>query len=307
MGAACQVSARFFEPPAALRRYFTTFYLVECAIGEGRRMTDHLHPEWANLRLFSGDCPDAEGLGGDRLSGSAFCVTGPSSKAVRFTVGTTRMWGVGLLPLGWVRFVGAPASTLADAVVDGHAHPAFRAFVPLATSLFGPEPDPDGELERIAGHFLARLPDALPAADEARIVAIHASLVDPEVATVSDLVARAGTSQRTVERLCARAFGFSPKIMLRRQRFMRSLSHYLLDPSLKWIGALDGHYHDQAQFVRDFHAFMGMSPSAYAALDKPILSAVMQARACFAGRPVQALDSPDGGAARPVAPAGRSL
>nr|WP_246448700.1 helix-turn-helix domain-containing protein [Novosphingobium flavum] len=124
------------------------------------------------------------------------------------------------------------------------------------------------------------------------------ALVDPDVLTVSDLVARVGIGQRTIERICHRAFGFSPKVLLRRQRFMRSLAQYLLDPSLKWIGALDGHYHDQAQFVRDFHQFMGMSPSAYAALDKPILSAVIKARARFVGRPVQALDTPDGGAAR---------
>jgi hypothetical protein len=42
-----------------------------------------------------------------------------------------------------------------------------------------------------------------------------------------------------------------------------SLSQYMLAPSQKWIGALDGHYHDQAQFVREFRQFMGMTPSAY--------------------------------------------
>ncbi|MBC2667498.1 AraC family transcriptional regulator [Novosphingobium flavum] len=296
METGCEVSARFFAPPEALRRYFTTFYLIECTAPDGVRLTDHLHPEWANLRIFSGDCPDAEGLGGDRLSGSPFCATGPSSKAVRFTVGATRMWGIGLLPLGWMGYVGTAADELADAVVDGARHPAFSSFAALAGRLFGPEPDPDGELERIAGHFLARPVPPMP--DEDRIVAIHMALVDPDVLTVSDLVARVGIGQRTIERICHRAFGFSPKVLLRRQRFMRSLAQYLLDPSLKWIGALDGHYHDQAQFVRDFHQFMGMSPSAYAALDKPILSAVIKARARFVGRPVQALDTPDGGAAR---------
>ena len=102
---------------------------------------------------------------------------------------------------------------------------------------------------------------------------------------------------RTVERVCNRAFGFSPKLLLRRQRFLRSLADYVLDPSLKWIGAMDSQYHDQAQFVRDFKQFMGMSPRQYAALDKPILTAVMRERARFAGKAVQALDSPAGGKA----------
>ena len=81
--------------------------------------------------------------------------------------------------------------------------------------------------------------------------------------SVTQLVEQVGTSQRTVERLCHRHFGFSPKLLLRRQRLMRSLAQFMLDPSLKWIGAMDGQYHDQAQFVRDFKQFMGMSPRQY--------------------------------------------
>ena len=79
-------------------------------------------------------------------------------------------------------------------------------------------------------------------------------------------------------------------------RFMRSLAQYMLDPSLRWIGALDGHYHDQAQFVRDFRQFMGMTPREYALLDKPVLGAIMRERARIAGNAVQTLDGPDGGA-----------
>ena len=78
--------------------------------------------------------------------------------------------------------------------------------------------------------------------------------------TVAELVRRSGASQRTVERLCRRAFGFTPKLLLRRQRFMRSLADFVLDPTLKWIDAIDSQYHDQAQFVRDFRQFMGMTP-----------------------------------------------
>ena len=78
---------------------------------------------------------------------------------------------------------------------------------------------------------------------------------------------------------------------------MRSLAQYMLDPSLKWIGALDGHYHDQAQFVRDFRQFMGMTPREYAARPKPVIGAIMRERARIAGRAVQALDTPEGGVA----------
>lgn len=286
----CQVQVRFYLPPAELQAYFTTFYHVDIAVPEGGRVVDRLHPEWANLRFYAFGDPIADRPDGELLEGTSFPATGPSSKAVRFEVGAARMWGVGLLPLGWAKFVHAPAADLADAVADGHTHPAFACFAPLAATLFGPGRDEVGELARITAHFRGRLAEPVP--DEARITAIHMALLDPEVATVGQLVVRSGIGQRTVERICARAFGFSPKLLLRRQRFMRSLAQYLLDPSLKWIGAMDGHYHDQAQFVRDFRQFMGMTPREYGALDKPVLNAVLHERARIAGQAVQALHSP---------------
>ena len=66
----------------------------------------------------------------------------------------------------------------------------------------------------------------------------------------------------------------------------------MLDPSLKWLSTLDYQYHDQAHFVRDFRRFMGMSPSAYAKLDKPLLIAAARARMEIAGEAVQGLHEP---------------
>lgn len=288
----CTVNVRFFAPPPELRLYFTTFYLVEVIVPDGGRITDYLHPEWANLRFHTGDLPEADNGVGAAIFGTRFPATGPSSRAVRFSIGSTRMWGVGLLPLGWAKFVQEPAAHLANALVDGNSHPAFAGFTDLPGRIGAGAGDVDKELGAIARYFAERAGSPVP--DETRIIAIHAALVDPETATVADFVRKSGVSQRTLERCCHRAFGFAPKLLLRRQRFMRSLAHFMLDPSLKWVGAIDSHYHDQSQFVRDFRQFMGMTPRQYAALDKPILSAVVQARMQFAGSATQALDGPMG-------------
>ncbi len=295
------VSVRFCHPPPHLRRYFTTFYLVEIDSPDGQPIEDYLHPEWANLRFVSGDLPSAYGVNGQNVENVQVCVSGPSSHTVRFQAGPkSRTWGVGLLPLGWARYVAAPACEYADAILDGTTNPLFAPFAALGAELFGRRPNFPAELAWITTFFESLGEHALP--DEGRILAIHSALVDPDVHTVTDLVARAGLGQRTVERLCDRAFGFPPKRLLRRQRFLRSLAQYVLDPSLKWIGALDGHYHDQAQFVRDFKEFMGMSPRQYGALPKPILGGIMLERARFAGHAMQALDTPEGGAAFAVEP-----
>ncbi|MXO60324.1 helix-turn-helix domain-containing protein [Altererythrobacter salegens] len=281
---------RFYQPPPALRRFFTTFYYIDLVVAGGGLVQDYLHPEWANLRFHSGGLPTAKSLNGTSVSGSNFTASGPSAHAVHFRITSSRMWGIGLLPLGWAKYVGVPAHELANVVADGHEHPAFEPFASLAQTVFGPEPDEQGELERITQWFLDQPSDPVPGEDF--ILAIHKALIDPDIATVAALVESLDVGQRTLERMCLRVFGFAPKILLRRQRFMRSLSQYMLDPSLKWIGAMDSAYHDQAQFVREFNDFMGMGPGVYAAMEHPIISAIMRQRV-FLDRPAaQTLDPP---------------
>jgi AraC-like DNA-binding protein len=290
------IKVRFHAPPVELRRYFTTFYVTEIEVPSDETVHDILQPEWANLRFFSGGLPDSWIAGGEHLIGTDFTVTGPSSHGLNFRIGTTRLWGIGLLPLGWARFVGKPAGQHANLMGDGHLHPSFAAFAPLARDIFADRPDEAGELARIVAFFHGL--SAQPVPDERRIMAIHAALVDPQLVSVTELVEQIGASQRTVERLCRRHFGFSPKLLLRRQRFMRSLVQFMLDPSLKWVGAMDSSYHDQAQFVRDFHEFMGMTPREYAAMPHPILDKFMHERARIHGAAVQTLDRPDGTSAK---------
>ena len=273
-----------------MRPYFTTFYITEIDTGSDARVSDHLHPEWANLRIVSGVLPTSETRLASRVDNLAAIVTGPTSTTVRFTAGTSRIWGIGLLPLGWAKFVAAPAHAFADRLCDPAQEPAFAPLMPLIESLFGPAPDEMAELDRITRHFERLAARKVP--DEARIRAIHGALVDPEIASVAAMAERAGLPTHTLERVSRRHFGFPPSLLLRRQRFMRSLSQYMLDPSLTWIGAIDSHYHDQAQFVHEFHRFMGMSPSTYAAMPHPVLAGVMRARMAAAGAPVQALHVP---------------
>ncbi len=284
------VSARFYPPPDDLLGYFTSFYFTEIDPGEAGILQDSLHPEWGGLRFFSPCGAEAWTDAGLRVSGATFQASGPTSHPVHFALPKVRLWGIGLLPLGWARLVGQPASDLANVVCDGRINPAFTRFGPLADTIYANHADETVELSRIIAFF--RQLKAYPLANEKRLLAIHAALVDPEVVTVSDLVSRVAASQRTVERLCLRHFGFAPKLLLRRQRFMRSLAQFMLDPSLKWIGAMDSSYHDQAQFVRDFHEFMGLAPREYAQQPHPVLDRFLHERMKAHGAPVQTLDKP---------------
>lgn len=291
--AGSSVNLRFALPAEPLRPFVTTCYhtSIICSPREPW-LEDYLHPEWANLRFIgAGDTHSSIGPG-ELEPCPAFTVTGPTSVAARFRIRSGRNWGIGLLPLGWATLFAAKASDYTDRFVDGQADPTFAAFAPLAEALAASDGDFATELALIEAH-LAQVFAALGAGDPA-IAALNAALVDPDLIAVADLATRMDMNVRSVERLSKRAFGFPPKLLIRRQRFLRSLSRFMLDPTLKWLGALDCHYHDQSHFVRDFHRFMGMSPSAYAKLDKPLLAAAARARMAVAGQAVQGLHEPVG-------------
>lgn len=252
-------------------------------------MADFLHPEWGNLRFFLGGTPSSEVIGRETLEGTPFTATGPTSCPVSFRLPATRMWGVGLLPLGWAKFVGIPAYERANCLSDGLHDPGFAKFAPLYRALRDAPDDDQLQADILCDFFLAHNRQIR---DHAKITAVHEGLVDPEVHSTCDLAQRVGMSTRTLERLCARHFGFSPQILIRRQRMMRTLSAFMLAERKTWSQVIDLNYTDHAHFTHEFQAFMHMSPSEYAALEHPILSAFMVERARVLGSPVQTLDLP---------------
>ena len=286
-----RVSTRFFPVSEPLRPYCSIIYLTEIEAPPGERVVDYLHPEWANVRFIEGEPPLAA-IGGGAEEASAvpsIVVAGATSRASYFAAGTISVWGIGILPMGWVKFFQLPAADLADSFCDGAAHPAFGGFGPLAETLRR-----INDVEAAAAAIDAFFNDMLHGAprDDPAIFAAHHALVEDDPDTVADLARQLGMSERSIERLCHRAFGFPPKLLLRRQRFLRSLARFMLDPSMAWIDTLDHQYYDQAQFTRDFQRFMGMTPRTYAALPKPILGVAAFARAAAAGEAMLGLHKP---------------
>ena len=288
MDAACEITVRFHEPPADLASCFTTFYRADFDVAGGT-VSDALQPEWGGIRFFSGKNPRSS-IGDGPTHSSPMPAQGPTTQPIHFEVGTCSFWGIGFLPLGWATFMDAPAHEMANRTFDGRSEPAFARFVPLADRLTADPAKEKKEFESIVRFFREEIDRN--AADGDRILAIHETLLDPDVTDVASMAARTGLSQRTLERIARRAFGFPPKLLLRRQRFMRSLAQFMADPSKGWINAMDETYFDQSQFVRDCHAFLGMAPSEYAAQDHPVLSAFMRERQRAHGAAVQTLDKP---------------
>jgi AraC-like DNA-binding protein len=81
---------------------------------------------------------------------------------------------------------------------------------------------------------------------------------------VNDVVQQIGMSSRRFVELFRRQVGLSPKVFCRIRRFNHALRQIEQSPAVDWAEiALSCGYFDQAHFNHDFHAFSGVTPSAY--------------------------------------------
>jgi len=279
----------FVSPALSVQRYISSYYLFECETAEGQELEDLIHPEWPSARFtLSGT---SRGGIFDEVAGISPPVSlmGPTSKATRIYCGTTNMFGIGLLPLGWYRLTNAPADQFANKANDVQHYPAFGVFMRIWEKIR--ELHDAEEIALIVDDIILRTisgPDPL----EADIEAVHMAVTDADISSVAELSSATGISSQRLERLCRRVFGFPPKRLLRRQRFLRTLAKVLMEPELKWSSALDDRYFDHAHFSRDFQEFMGMGPSQYLAMPRPISKASAQARVQMLGDPLQGLQRP---------------
>lgn len=275
---------RFFALPDDLVHCFSTIYRVTVQPLPGQMVSDCLLPEWGNLRMVVKNPPTFTVSSGGEVT-SHFAATGPRSHPVNFEVGPCTLWGIGLLPVGWARYVQAQAKDCADRVFDGMKPSPFFGFAPLCEELCASKASEEEDFERIV-EFTRAL--ASPPRDEGRIMAIHSAMADPYLIEVPELADRVSMTVRTLERMCARYFGFPPRLMLRRQRLIRSLTAFLASGAQNWSKTMDAHYHDQAHFVREFRSFIGMNPTQYAEMDHPILDAFVAERKRIWGLPAPA-------------------
>ena len=270
------IDVRYYRLSEALQPYFTALYAFDFDGPPGEYIDDYLHPEWTAMRFVLGPVPRASVGPGDLLPQWPFVASGPTSKALHFSISVGRIWGLGLKPAGWAKFANGDARDLTDRTVDGSSHRALSLFRPIGEIVRSPAPDQDAIAERINAYLMQHV--GRPVRQEGTTFACQEALRDPDIANVAELGQRLGLNARALERLCSRHFGFPPKLLLRRQRFLRSLASFMLGGQRVWSSALDGQYCDQAQFVKDFRSFMGMTPSEYAAMAHPIIDRIMAQR-----------------------------
>ncbi len=249
------------QPATALQPYVTFYYFVTA---DGS-MTDFLYPEWGNVRfVLDGDWVAAVDGGTDTPARAR--LYGHTDGCGRVVASGGRVAGFGLTPLGWHRMFGTDASLLANrAVALGDAFGSATSALHAALTI----EDPAAAVAAADAVLLAHT-DGRPADDPLTVTVCRTLHDRPH--DVAGFAAVVGVSLRTLHRVCLRTFGFPPKRLLRRQRFLDTLGHVRTAVGDPLRDTLDPDYCDQAHFYRDFRDFMGMSPRAYFSASRSIMA-----------------------------------
>lgn len=278
-------SLRFQLPHPALRACVSSYYVLRTGDAP---VDDRLHPEWGNVRISlagTWTCSLDNAVGPEAAAPPA-SLFGPTGRSLRITgPAGGEILGVGLLPMGWAMLVRHPAHLFANRFVP--LSEVMGAHVPRLIAAFRNAPDDDARFARL-DRILLRLLAGAPVPDP-HIAPIHKALMSGEIETVAGFGEALGITERTLQRLTPRLFGFAPKPLLRRQRFLRTLDRVVHNPGRPLIALLDSGYADQPHFVREFRAFMGLSPRAYFTEPRVMMRLAAAERERVVGQSMQGL------------------
>ncbi len=256
-------SVRVYLPAEDLRGYVTFYYFVELSAP----LTDFLYPEWGNVRFAVSGEWRAEMAGVYPSARHVNCIFGPTDRCGKITASGGKVVGFGVTPLGWRRLIGGDANLMANRVRP-YSGELGESGDELGDAFATGEPDERGvaRLDQVLGE---RARDRPP---EPRLMMAADRVLRTRPSDVPAFAAAVGVSQRSLHRLCLRTFGFAPKRLLRRQRFLDTLARFRSAVGASLETSLDAEYTDQPHFYRDFRDFMGVSPQAYFIAERDLMA-----------------------------------
>ncbi len=268
-GGVIVIDMRFYMPAPDLRPLLSSYYVLDFDVAE---FTDIVQAEQANIRFsLGGDYIIHVGKPGTQAGeamGGALLFGHRSKPMTMQAFGPGKVFGVGVLPLGFRALFGMPADEIANRVVplaDVMGPAAWRAEDVMRAH------GNDAMLVETANALFRNMAfrDMSGAANFQGLVSDW--LTGSESPEVDDLVAACDVCARQVERLCHQYLGVPPKLLARKSRTLRAVSRLRLNPGMDWMDAAGPGFYDQSHFIREFRSFTGLTPSAFARLKTPMM------------------------------------
>lgn len=281
------MAIRYDQPSAALADYITGYHLYAAQGPAAMGQENWFLPGTANVRVVLDAGPIAVSIGQRRFDplpqASLF---GPTSHAIHSVTNGGIMIGFGISALGWSRFFPGPTASyrnrivpLGDAAGSGFADELLRVLAAV--------PDEHGVKSALDRFLTARI--GPPSPDEDLIRRMARLVTDDAPGGVAAASRAWGVSQETLRRLCNRHFGFLPKTLLIRSRFLRSLIPLIETRGEIDYSNIDPGYVSASHFLRDANAVLGTTPRRFLHAQTEFLVASLRARAAVLGSATQAL------------------
>jgi AraC-like DNA-binding protein len=245
--------AHWIPPSADVADVVDTYWHVSWALRDGERLDQRIIDlPSVTLSVEDGDVP------------APFVVTGVQAGAWRRTIrGRGRVFAIRLRPAGLAVLGDLVPAAVADATValDARGDPRLFALLRRVAA----RDDPVSRAREADDVIRARLAERPPASSGLLANAVLDELrARLRTRTGSDLAARFGVSDRTVQRALATTVGHGPKWVARRLRLQDVAQALATRPGLDLaVLATDLGYSDQSHLTADFRTVAGVTPDRY--------------------------------------------
>lgn len=266
------MALEYHMPRADLRDHVRAYYYFTAE----NRSVQPLCAEMGNIRVIlegggSLHTPD----GAVQRVTSAFLI-GPTMGAYCMEAEAgTRVFGIGIRPKGWIALCGMSAEEATDKVIDltSFAGGSARATVEEmrnADSLAAAAAAADRFFARMIANKAAPSGSAYPEA-------LGRWLLDPQDLGIDELVSMMDVSRRQTDRIAKLYFGASPKYLQRKYRALRAADRIRAGET-GWMAAAGGGYYDQSHFIKEFKAFVGVTPKQFIGNQAQLISEIQSQR-----------------------------
>lgn len=172
-----------------------------------------------------------------------------------------RVLGIKFRPGAFYPFVKIPVSRFTDRAVA--LQDIFgAASKTLETRIFS-EADEETMIGAVETFLRERLPERDETVEQINQV-VDCIRDDQTITKVDDVVEHLNLNKRTLQRLFNQYVGIGPKWVIKRYRLHEAAEQLAAGGVVDWTKlALNLGYYDQAHFIRDFKALVGVSPATY--------------------------------------------
>jgi AraC-like DNA-binding protein len=239
-----------------MKDFVSAFYLFESDEAE---LDELERADIGQLRFTFG------GTGKMHLSSGGICpiypisLFGPRMTSSRIiATGPVKVFGLGLLPSGWVNITQRDASEVTNRIEEGvsvlgtQLQPLFGALSRCASI---------GEMRALTETFLVSRIDNPARSDLWFVRNVDAWLGSNLNPDIDALVDQTGLTLRRVEGLMKYYYGAPPKMIVRKYRALRTASA-IAHGQGDWRDLASEYYYDHSHCIRDVKAFVGLTPSA---------------------------------------------